>query len=277
MSSYLNTFVLPSNETREVDPHKDTPKEAYDLNFMFPVKELRTDKVLVCPLIPSLHAQLYFDGTREGDVEATFQSLRWGPFSSVSQVYALLEEYRRDASSVMFAIYDLTRGPEPEFAGVLGFMRADRRTLSLEIGHVVTLSKFRRTHVLSHACGLAIAYCLSAPPEGLGLRRVQWTASPRNVSSQKAAIRMGFKYEGIVRGFYDLPNGKNGNDDQALNSVEKRSRREGLWKMQSLWSEGVERKDRGIASDCWLASITTGDWEYGDTKSVVERQMIRET
>ncbi|CDZ98241.1 GNAT domain [Phaffia rhodozyma] len=275
MSSYLNTYTVPPNETREVDPHKDTPKEAYDLNFMFPVKELRTDKVLVCPFIPSLHAQLYVDGTNELDAEATFHYLSWGPFPTVSPLLTFLENLRSNPTAVLFALFDLTRGPEPVFAGVMNFYNTCRRTLSLEIGHVIILPKFRRTHVLSHASGLLITYCMSAPPEGLGLRRIQWTVSPPNLPSMNAAIRMGFKPEGVIRNCWEFPLWKGGNDDEAINSAERRARVEDGWKMQSLWSEGVERKDRGIASDCWLASITTGDWEYGDTKSVVERQMSR--
>uniref|UniRef100_A0A942Y915 GNAT family N-acetyltransferase n=1 Tax=Neobacillus citreus TaxID=2833578 RepID=A0A942Y915_9BACI len=49
------------------------------------------------------------------------------------------------------------------------------------------------TAVLDHAF-------LPAPEGGLGLFRVQWTAAPENVGSRRVAERVGFRFEGVLRG-----------------------------------------------------------------------------
>lgn len=49
------------------------------------------------------------------------------------------------------------------------------------------------TAVLDHAF-------LPAPEGGLGLSRVQWTAAPENVGSRRVAERVGFRFEGVLRG-----------------------------------------------------------------------------
>lgn len=51
----------------EQAPHKNTPLEEYNHNFLFPICELRSDKVIVTPFIPSLHAQAYFDGVKQDE------------------------------------------------------------------------------------------------------------------------------------------------------------------------------------------------------------------
>jgi RimJ/RimL family protein N-acetyltransferase len=55
--------------------------------------------------------------------------------------------------------------------------------------------------------GLLLNYLLEAP---LSLRRVTWLANARNERSVKAAERMGFRLEGILRWHRILPEGKDG-------------------------------------------------------------------
>jgi RimJ/RimL family protein N-acetyltransferase len=45
---------------------------------------------------------------------------------------------------------------------------------------------------------------------GLGLRRCQWHTTTLNEPSQKAALRLGFKYEGTIRAQKVLAPGKIG-------------------------------------------------------------------
>jgi len=49
-----------------------------------------------------------------------------------------------------------------------------------------------------------------APLPGLGLRRVQWTTNELNMASRRAAERLGFSLEGIMRWVWVLPEGKGG-------------------------------------------------------------------
>lgn len=68
---------------------------------------------------------------------------------------------------------------------------------------------FQRTFVLTHACALLLHYLLDPP---LRIRRVVWQANARNDRSVKAAQRLGFSLEGIIRWQRILPQEKEGNE-----------------------------------------------------------------
>ncbi|KAL8946579.1 MAG: hypothetical protein Q9222_007041 [Ikaeria aurantiellina] len=108
---------------------------------------------------------------------------------------------------MLYAVIDKTRPtssptnyPDGALAGAIGYLDSSAQNISTEIGFVVTLPPFQRTHVTSNAGGLMLQYALDSPEDGgLGLRRVQWQAHDGNQASKKAAERMGFKYEGVSR------------------------------------------------------------------------------
>lgn len=65
--------------------------------------------------------------------------------------------------------------------------------------------------MLTHSAGLIMHRVLDMPDQGgLGLRRCQWLTTSLNEKSQKAAARLGFKFEGVLRAYIVLPPGKEG-------------------------------------------------------------------
>ena len=69
-----------------------------------------------------------------------------------------------------------------------------------ELGWIVILPEFQRTHVLTHAAGALMHRILDSTAEGgLGLRRCQWFTNSLHVKSQAAATRLGFIHEGTLR------------------------------------------------------------------------------
>ena len=84
--------------------------------------------------------------------------------------------------------------------GIIGYNNASCTLSTIEIGPVMVLPPYQRTHVSSHIIGLAMQYALDLPKEGgLGVRRLQWQAHASNAGSIKAGKRMGLKVEGIIR------------------------------------------------------------------------------
>jgi hypothetical protein len=130
-------------------PHHDTPLEAYDHNCIFPICEMRSDKVLVTPFIPSLHAQLYLNGSNQ-DPYGIFRWVPWGPFNDLPEMLRFCETMRADRSVAFFAVrvqapvrpmcamegdepcvfqvFDLASG-QPQFAGVLKLYQCNLDTL----------------------------------------------------------------------------------------------------------------------------------------------------
>jgi RimJ/RimL family protein N-acetyltransferase len=178
--------------------------------------------------------------------------LPFGPFDTIQQLSALVEGWiRSDPACILFAVYDKTKASpgapgddEGALAGVIGLLDTSTRNLSSEIGFVIILPSFQRTHVTSNAIGLLLRYTLDLPSEGgLGLRRIVWKASPHNLPSIKAAERLGFKRECVARWSFVLPEWK-----QIGNGLDRR--REDP-KMNCLGRDSV------ILSMCW------DDWEDG--------------
>lgn len=103
-------------------------------------------------------------------------------------------------TSVLFAIFSAQDTQEQQLAGIIGYQAASIANLSAELGFVIVLPEFQRTHVTRTAIGLLLRYALDLPSSGgLGLRRVQWQAHSENQASIRAAQRLGFRVEAICR------------------------------------------------------------------------------
>ena len=105
--------------------------------------------------------------------------------------------------TIVFAILDKTKASsdgDAPFAGVIGLLNTDPDNSSTELGWLIILPAFQRTHVTTNAIGLLLTWCLDSPSDGgLGFRRVQYTTAPNNIASLKKAENMGFKFELVQR------------------------------------------------------------------------------
>lgn len=155
---------------------------------------------------------------------------------------------------------DTDNGKEEEtLAGIIGYLNTSPANLSTEVGFVITLPAFQRTHVTSNAIGLLLQYALELPAQledgsvtgGLGLRRVQWQVNAANATSMRTAERMGFRMEANLRWDRVLPGapekGKVGNGRPLGPGRDKESR------------DGEVR----IGRDTVLLSLCWDDWEQG--------------
>lgn len=168
---------------------------------------------------------------------------------------------QRSRGEVLFAVYDKTRvseSGEAAFAGVIGYVHSSATDLFVEIGCVVMLPAFRRTHVTSNAVGILLHYALDLPSDshengtaigGLGVRRCVWMANARNTPSIKTAERMGFVKEGVLRWNMVLTPGQK----DAWNGREVRN--------------GDPREECG-GRDSVILSHCFDDWENGGREKV---------
>jgi len=140
--------------------------------------------------------------------------------------------------------------------------------LKTEIGTVVILPKFQRTHVASNTVGLLLHYALDLPAVGmtngysthkpLGLRRVSWTANIQNEPSVRLAERLGFRKEGILRWDRVMPR-----DRKTMGIGNGSAVRNGDAKLECVGRDTV------LLSLCW------DDWENGGREKV-DANMARE-
>ncbi|KAH8105183.1 acyl-CoA N-acyltransferase [Cristinia sonorae] len=232
-----------------------------DANFCFPVKDLESSKVKLTPFNPSRHAETYFAGSSPHP--EIYDYLPWGPFPSssafVQEVYERL--IQPDRGMVLLVVLDKTKttgdSGEPALAGLIGLLNTSRSQHCTEIGFVITLPPFRRTHVTSHATALLLQWCLNRTSEGgLGMRRVQWQTNELNVASARAAVKMGFRFEGVIRWQRVLAEGKQGPERFGEDGKKE-----------------VPGRHTKMFSLCW------DDWEEGEKEKInarLERDQIRD-
>ncbi|KAL8710358.1 MAG: hypothetical protein Q9225_007306, partial [Loekoesia sp. 1 TL-2023] len=117
-----------------------------------------------------------------------------GPYSSLDDFLTdFINSVDPNPAWQLYAIIDKTRptsqptnDPSGALAGMICYLSSSAQHLSTEIGFLVILPAFQRTHVTTNAVGLLLRYALDSPDEGgLGLRRVQWQASSVNEASRK--------------------------------------------------------------------------------------------
>ena len=53
--------------------------------------------------------------------------------------------------------------------------------------------------IMTEAVGSVVGFAFAQPPDGLGLRRLQWQAVPSNAASVRIAQKAGFRWEGLRR------------------------------------------------------------------------------
>lgn len=177
--------------------------------FPIPIHPVSNDRVKLIPLDPDKHSNAFF--RLSSPHPELYSHMPMGPWESADAFKS--EFYEGPPHSILsfanpesfaFAIIDKTRTPSPEdpdgeLAGTISFVRTSLTHLCTEIGFIVILPPYQRTHVAKNAVGLALEYALESPGRGgLGLCRVEWRASAENVASSRLAEKMGFERVGVI-------------------------------------------------------------------------------
>ncbi|ODN80005.1 hypothetical protein L202_03870 [Cryptococcus amylolentus CBS 6039] len=273
MSVYTNNYTPPPPPPKiPQDIHLHTPPEEYDFNYIFPVQLLKSNRVELRPLVPSLHARLYCDGIVK--YPQLFRWLPMFPAKNFEEVLVFIEKYWRLPPDVLsYAIF--TEPPwsatkvEAEnyvFAGTIAMINSSEEMMMAELGFVAILPPFQRTHVHTHATALLMHRVLDLPSAGgLGLRRCQWQANSLNLPSQAAALLMGFLFEGVQKSKRVLAPGKEG---------ARRGRRVEGVEREGTRAEAGNKGEEMDARDDWVADIDWEGWEDGG-REVVDGLMAR--
>lgn len=94
---------------------------------------------------------------------------------------------------VGFAVVDRANG---HVGGRLFLMRIQPVHRSIEVGNVLFGPSLARTRVATDAIFVLARHCF----ESLGYTRFEWKCNRLNAPSRRAALRLGFVFEGIFRG-----------------------------------------------------------------------------
>lgn len=142
--------------------------------------------------IRSMHASDLFAASSGADNRARFDYLFEPPPERLADVENWIESVDQAADKLYFAVIDERTG---RCEGRQALMNIVPEHGCIELGGIYWGPAIARSRVSTEACFLHLQYAF----ETLGYRRFEWKCNDSNLPSKKAALRFGFKPEGVFR------------------------------------------------------------------------------
>jgi len=138
------------------------------------------------------HCDALWEATRGEENEALFQYLFEGPFTERRGLEAWMKAMEGSEDPMYFAILDNATG---KAVGRTSFLRIEPKHRCIEVGGILFSPLLQRKRGATEAMYLMMKYAF----EELGNRRYEWKCNALNAPSRRAALRLGFTFEGIFR------------------------------------------------------------------------------
>jgi RimJ/RimL family protein N-acetyltransferase len=175
------TFGLPVGEEVDAAPARRPRRIA-----------LAGRLVDVTPLDPAAHAASLYEGTHGEGRERLWVYLEASPSPDRSAFDAYLRRQAASEDPLFFAIVDKASG---RAAGHAAYMRIEPAHRVIEVGHILYTPGLQQTAGATEAMYLMTRHVF----EDLGYRRYEWKCNALHQASRRAALRLGFQFEGIFR------------------------------------------------------------------------------
>jgi RimJ/RimL family protein N-acetyltransferase len=147
--------------------------------------------VSVVPL-DSAHVEALFNATRGKENEPLWLYLFDGPFANRVDFESYVREKASSEDPLFFAILDNASG---DAVGHAAYMRIEPAHRVIEVGSILYTPRLQRTIGATEAMYLMARHVF----EDLGYRRYEWKCNALNAPSRRAALRLGFTFEGVFR------------------------------------------------------------------------------
>jgi|SRR5581483_8140245 len=144
------------------------------------------------PLDPAAHFPALWEATRAPEDAELWRYLFDGPFTKPQDFETRIEQKAAARDALYLAILDL---PSRRAAGYCSLMRIVPEHACIEVGDILYTPRLRQTRAATEAMYLLARHVF----EELGYRRYEWKCDSRNEPSRRAALRLGFQFEGIFR------------------------------------------------------------------------------
>ncbi len=144
------------------------------------------------PPDPAVHAEALYEGSHGEGREALWTHLSEMPFPSREAFAAWLERQAASTDPLFFTIVDKRSG---KAVGLASYLRIDPVHRVIEVGSLMFTPALQQTAGATEAMYLMARHAF----EDLGYRRYEWKCNALNAPSRRAALRLGFQFEGIFR------------------------------------------------------------------------------
>jgi RimJ/RimL family protein N-acetyltransferase len=121
--------------------------------------------------------------------ELIWRYLFAGPFADTEALAAHLRPQVEANNGLCLCVFDVATGRQ---VGVLNYMNNFPEHLKIELGSIWYSPLVQRTNANLEATYLTLKHAFE-----LGYRRLEWKCNALNERSRRAALRMGFQFEGI--------------------------------------------------------------------------------
>lgn len=143
------------------------------------------------PLDPQRHAADLYAANSLDREQRMWTYMTYGPFANFDEYLAWLESVRDSQDPLFFTVVDLTINRP---VGVVSYLRIQPASGSIEVGHLAYSPKMKQSSAATESM-----YLMMKKAFALGYRRYEWKCDALNAPSRAAALRLGFRFEGIFR------------------------------------------------------------------------------
>ncbi|MEO3429925.1 GNAT family protein [Pelagibius sp. CAU 1746] len=144
------------------------------------------------PLEAARHAADLFAANSADAEGRNWTYLPYGPFAALEDYQAWMDNACRGDDPLFHAIVDLETG---KALGVASYLRITPAQGVIEVGHINYSPALQRSPAATEAMALMMARVF----DELDYRRYEWKCNALNEGSRRAALRLGFTFEGIFR------------------------------------------------------------------------------
>ena len=144
------------------------------------------------PLDPAQHAADLHRANSEDEAGPMWTYMPYGPFVSLAEYTEWCREAAGHEDPLFLAVVDRPSGAA---TGVASYLRIEPAFGVIEVGHIAYAPRLQGTTAATEAMFLMIQHVF----EALGYRRYEWKCDALNEVSRRAAVRLGFEFEGVFR------------------------------------------------------------------------------
>jgi RimJ/RimL family protein N-acetyltransferase len=147
------------------------------------------------PIDPVRHGDDLYDAAcgLEGDASGDMWTyMSFGPFADRQAFRSWLAPQEQSQDPLVFALIDRASG---KARGMANYLRIAPEWASCEVGSIWYAPTLKQSRAATEAMYLMAAHVF----DDLGYRRYEWKCDSHNAASRRAALRLGFSYEGLFR------------------------------------------------------------------------------
>ena len=155
-------------------------------------KKILGDYVLLEPINPTKHVTQLFNNFYQDKKNTIWNYLPYGPFKNIKDFKKWLLNSCMNKDPFFYAIYAKRH---KQYCGMASYLRITPEHGSIEVGHINYSPLLQNTVEGTETMYLMMSNAF----DQLGNRRYEWKCNNLNNASKKAALRLGFTYEGLFR------------------------------------------------------------------------------